>query len=31
MNVTEAVSTRRSIRAFIDTPIDLAILTRAVD
>lgn len=31
MNVTEAVTTRRSIRAFLDTPVPLETLTRAVD
>ncbi|QDH34428.1 nitroreductase [Porphyrobacter sp. YT40] len=31
MNVTEAVTTRRSIRAFLDTPVDLATLTRVMD
>jgi nitroreductase len=31
MNVTEAVTTRRSIRAFTDQPVDLATLTRVMD
>lgn len=31
MNVTEAVTTRRSIRAFIDKPVDLETLTRVMD
>jgi nitroreductase len=31
MNVTEAVTTRRSIRAFLDTPVDLETLTRVMD
>lgn len=31
MNVTEAVTTRRSIRAFLDTPVDLATITRVMD
>jgi nitroreductase len=31
MNVTQAVTTRRSIRAFLDTPVDLATLTRVMD
>ena len=31
MNVTEAVTTRRSIRAFLDKPVDLATLTRVMD
>ena len=31
MNVTEAVTTRRSIRAFLDKPVDLATLTRIMD
>lgn len=31
MNVTEAVTTRRSIRAYLDKPVDLATLTRVMD
>jgi nitroreductase len=31
MNVTEAVTTRRSIRAFLDKPVDLETLTRVMD
>jgi nitroreductase len=31
MNVTQAVTTRRSIRAFLDKPVDLATLTRVMD
>ena len=31
MTVTEAVTTRRSIRAFLDKPVDLATLTRVMD
>ncbi|BDI61580.1 nitroreductase [Qipengyuania nanhaisediminis] len=31
MNVTEAVTTRRSIRAFLDKPVDLAALERVLD
>ena len=31
MNVTEAVTTRRSIRNFLDKPVDLATLTRVMD
>ena len=31
MNVTEAVTTRRSIRAFLDTPVPLDVLTRVMD
>ena len=31
MNVTEAVTTRRSIRAFLDKPVDLDTLTRVMD
>jgi nitroreductase len=31
MNVTEAVTTRRSIRAFLDTPVPLETLTRVMD
>jgi nitroreductase len=31
MNVTEAVTTRRSIRAFLDKPVDLATITRVMD
>ena len=31
MNVTDAVTTRRSIRAFTDQPVDLATLTRVMD
>jgi nitroreductase len=31
MNVTEAVTTRRSVRAFLDKPVDLATLTRVMD
>ena len=31
MNVTEAVTTRRSIRAFLDTPVNLATITRVMD
>jgi len=31
MNVTEAVTTRRSIRTFLDKPVDLATLTRVMD
>lgn len=31
MDVTEAVTTRRSIRAFLDKPVDLATITRVMD
>ena len=31
MNVTEAVTTRRSIRAFLDKPVDLETITRVMD
>ncbi len=31
MNVTEGVPTRRSIRAFLDTPVPLETLTRVMD
>jgi nitroreductase len=31
MNVTEAVTTRRSIRAFLDTPVPLDVITRVMD
>ncbi|NCP13023.1 MAG: nitroreductase [Sphingomonadales bacterium] len=31
MNVTDAVTTRRSIRAFLDKPVDLATVTRVMD
>ncbi|MBA4081531.1 MAG: nitroreductase, partial [Erythrobacter sp.] len=31
MNVTEAVTTRRSIRAFLDKPVDLETLSRVMD
>jgi nitroreductase len=31
MNVTEAVTTRRSIRSYLDKPVDLATLTRVMD
>ena len=30
MNVTEAVATRRSVRAFLDKPVDKAILERVL-
>jgi nitroreductase len=31
MNVSEAVATRRSIRAFLDRPVEQAVLSRLLD